>query len=216
MVKTYWGVDSSASVTSDVYNNVLKRFGKPLFWGRCLTTVDGYSEGLSRAEIEFLRSRGTKLLPIYNNFTSATGFRSGMTSAVDAVSSARRMGIPMGVPIFANLEQSSDVDGAWLRGWYEGIQSKGYTAGYYQDLSEEEFKNSFSAAAKENEKLLTDTILWSAEASSRPSGERNAPAYNPRTPSHSANVWSWKYGGDSETGAIDTNLATKALYDRLW
>ncbi|MGF2615040.1 DUF1906 domain-containing protein [Rossellomorea vietnamensis] len=216
MVKTYWGVDSASSVTSDVYNSVLKRFGKPLFWGRCLTTVQGASEGLSRVEIEFLRSRGTKLLPIYNNFSSATGFRSGMTSAVDAVSSARRMGIPTGVPIFANLEQALDVDAAWLRGWYEGIQSKGYTAGFYHDLSEETFKNSYSAAAKENDKLHSDTILWSAEARSRPSGERNAPAYNPRTPSHSANVWSWKYGGDSETGAIDTNLATKPLFDKLW
>ncbi|MGM0845548.1 MAG: glycoside hydrolase domain-containing protein [Bacillota bacterium] len=216
MVKTYWGVDSPVSVTSDLYNSVLKRFGKPFFWGRYLKTVQGSSAGLTKTEIDFIRNRGTKLLPIYNNFTSAIGFRGGMTSAVDAVSSARRLGIPLGVPIFANVEHSPEVDSSWLRGWYEGIHSKGYTAGYYHDLSAGSFKNSYCEAAKENENIHSDTILWSAEASSRPSGERNAPNFNPRIPSCAANVWNWKYGGDSETGAIDTNLATKELFDKLW
>lgn len=61
-----WGVDSATRATEDLYNCVLNNFGKPEFWGRYLTTVEGASEGLTREEVELLHNSGTKVLPIYN------------------------------------------------------------------------------------------------------------------------------------------------------
>ncbi|WP_456272088.1 glycoside hydrolase domain-containing protein [Bacillus sp. AK031] len=216
MVKTYWGVDSSKTVTRDLYNSVLKNFGKPLFWGRYLTTVEDASEGLTREEIKLLHNSATKVLPIYNNFASSEGYRSGMTSAVDAVSSARRLGIPKGVPIFAKGEQSLEFDAEWLHGWYEGVQSRGYLAGYFNDPSEGNFNSAYSRAAQNSERIPIDTILWSAVPDRGPSKSGNAPRFNPRSPSSKGNVWSWQYGRDPKACPINTNLATRQLFDILW
>ena len=46
MVTYHWGVDSSQKVTTDLYNCVLNNYGKPEFWGRYLTRVEGASDGL--------------------------------------------------------------------------------------------------------------------------------------------------------------------------
>jgi hypothetical protein len=216
VAKIYWGVDSSKTVTRDLYNCVLKNFGKPLFWGRYLTTVEDASAGLTREEIVLLHNSGTKVLPIYNNFTSSVGYRGGMTSAVDAASSARRLGIPKGVPIFAKVEPFFEVDAEWLRGWYEGIQPRGYLAGYYNDPSEGSFSSAYCKAAQKNERIPADTILWSADPDRGTTKAGNAPRFNPKSPSCKGNVWNWQYGRDAKACPIDTNLATRQLFEVLW
>lgn len=216
MAKTYWGVDSSAIVTKDLYNCVLTNFGKPLFWGRYLTTVEGASESLTREEIPLIHKSGTKILPIYNKFTSSLGYRAGMTSAVDAISSARRLGVPKGVPIFAKVEPFFEVDASWLRGWHEGFLPRGYLAGYYHDPTEGNFNSAFCKAVKEDESISSDTILWSAEPSPGPTKSRNAPAFNPKSPACKTNVWNWQYGRDAASCPVNTNLANRQLYEVLW
>lgn len=215
VVKTYWGVDSSTAVTKDLYKCVQNNFGRPLYWGRYLTTDPGASQGLTRDEIQLLGNSGTKILPIYNNFTSSTGYRAGLTTAIDAISSARRLGIPKGVPIFAKVERFFEVDSAWIRGWYEGMLPRGYLAGYYNDPTEGNFNKAYCAAVKENEKVAVDTILWSAEPETGPTKARNIPAFKPKSPVCKANVGIWQYGRDAAACPINTNLANRLLYEKL-
>ena len=105
-----WGIDSAENVTEDLFQCVIRNFGYPRFWGRYLVRVPGISEGLTIDEISFLRSKGVKLLPIYNSFQTAKGYGQGRAAANNAVFHARELGIPEGIPLFANVEQFFDID----------------------------------------------------------------------------------------------------------
>ncbi|MFS8630320.1 MAG: hypothetical protein LOD92_04015, partial [Bacillales bacterium] len=106
----YWGVDSAEKVTKETYDCVLYNFGKPLFWGRYLSPIPGKVAGLTRDEAELLHNSGTKVLPIFSNFSRATGYRNGRVIAQNCVFHARRLGIPKGKIIFANLEKDFEID----------------------------------------------------------------------------------------------------------
>jgi hypothetical protein len=212
----YWGVDSAEVVTKDLYNCVLNNFGKPLFWGRYLSTVTGASEGLTQEEIDLLHNSGTKILPIYNNFTSSIGYQTGRITAQNAIFHARRLNVPKGTPLIANVERFFDVNSSWILGWFDRLILSPYLPGYYLDPTEGNFSDAFCSAATENPQLLTHSILWSAEPEPGVTKAREAPTFNPKKPPCNGNVWAWQYGRDAKTCPIDTNLATKELYEKLW
>src|SRR5690606_41788200 len=110
-----WGVDSATSVTAELLDCVTTNFGRPVFWGRYLTRVEGASEGLSQQEIKFLRDKGIKIMPIYNVFQIAKGYQQGKEAAYNAVHHAMRLGFPKGIVIFANVERFFEVDHQWIK-----------------------------------------------------------------------------------------------------
>ncbi len=99
-----WGVDSAAAVTENLYECVRNTYGQPDFWGRYLHRIEGVSDGLTAEEIRFIRERGIKILPIYNNFTEAIGSRAGTVSARNAMFQAKLLNMREGSFIFANIE----------------------------------------------------------------------------------------------------------------
>lgn len=188
-----WGVDSARNVTEDLYQCVLAYFGFPKFWGRYLIRVAGVSEGLTQQEILFIRSKGIKLLPIYNAFQEAKGYGQGRLAANEAISNAQSLGIPIGVPIFANVERFFQIDSDWIHGWTEEVVSNQYVSGFYNDPVTGGFSTAFCNAAKENYLIKLSNILWSAEPELFPSGPLNTPIYNPKYPDCGGNVWAWQY-----------------------
>lgn len=218
MATYHWGVDSSQTVTSDLYNCVLNNYGKPEYWGRYLTKVEGASEGLTKEEIQFLHTNGIKVLPIYNDFRRAVGEAQGKVVAMNAAYHAKRLGIRKGTPIFANVERFFDVDPAWIKGYVDYLYNTDYKPGMYYDPSEGNFATAYCEAANADKRVADQVILWSAEPDLGVTNAKDAPPFNPTMPEceSNSNVWAWQYGRDSETCPIDTNLIENRLLEMLY
>jgi len=211
-----WGVDSSNKVNEELYNCVITNFGKPKYWGRYLTTIPNVNDGLSAAEILFLHKKGVRVMPIYNDFKEAVGYRQGQVVARNAIFNAQRLGFPKNKFIFANVEKFFKVDEAWIRGFVDSMYPSGYRPGIYNDPTAGAFADEFCKAAQKSERVRIQTILWSAQPELGISKEKDAPKFNPTAPKCEANVWAWQYGRDSKECVIDTNLIDQRLYDNLW
>ncbi|WP_335872458.1 glycoside hydrolase domain-containing protein [Bacillus sp. 2205SS5-2] len=211
-----WGVDSPTKVTTDLYNCVVKSLGKPSYWGRYLTTVEGASDGLTRSEIDLLHNSGTKILPIYNNFSNATGLREGRVVAQNATFAAQRLGIPKGTLLFAYMEKSFKVDEDWIRGYVDRIYSSGYLAGMYHDPVNGDFLKAYCAAIDKDEDVALQLILWSAEPERGVSIKRRVPKFRPAKLPCQNNTWGWQYGRDAEACPVDTNLFDERLFSKLY
>ncbi|UII57787.1 DUF1906 domain-containing protein [Cytobacillus spongiae] len=211
-----WGVDSASTVDKELYDCVLTSFGKPNYWGRYITRVEGAAEGLTREEVELLHNSGTKVLPIYSKFLEATGYRNGKVIAQNTIFHANRLSIPKGKVLFANVEKFFAVDEAWIRGYIDGMFPSGYKPGFYNDPVDGDFRNAYCTAVENDNKVSTQAILWSARPEPGVTKARNAPKYKPAKPKCKANVWGWQYGRDSKICPIDTNLIDSRLYELLW
>ncbi|MFA9555789.1 glycoside hydrolase domain-containing protein [Evansella sp. AB-rgal1] len=216
MSNIIWGVDSAAAATESLYDCVVRNFGQPDVWGRYLNTIPNVSEGLSRSEILYLKGKGVKILPIYNNFREAVGATAGRIAAQNAIYNAHRLGIPKGVFIFANVERFFEVDADWIIAWVEKFYNSDYRPGIYHDPTEGPFNEAYCEAIQRSELVRTQTVLWSAEPETGITRKANIPVFNPKTPNCAGNVWAWQYGRDAEECPIDTVLLQKRLYDELY
>jgi hypothetical protein len=216
LMRTLWGVDSAENVDEKLFNCVVRNFGKPKYWGRYLTKKEGANEGLSREEILFLHIKGVRLMPIYNDFTEAIGYRKGQMVARNAIFHARKFKFPNDTPIFANIEHFFKIDEAWVRGWVDAFYTSGYKPAFYHDPVKGDFQHAFCEATKKSERVSLQSILWSAEPGKGVSSEAEAPPFEPNKPNCKSNVWAWQYGRDASECPIDTNLITYRLYQLLW
>ncbi|MBU9712355.1 glycoside hydrolase domain-containing protein [Evansella tamaricis] len=216
MPKVIWGVDSAAAASQELYRCVSENFGQPDVWGRYLNTIPNVSDGLTRSEILFLKEKGIKILPIYNNFREAVGSSAGRVAAQNAIFNAQRLGIPKGVFIFANVERFFDVDPEWLIAWVERLVNSDYRPGIYFDPTEGPFNEAYCQAVERKRSVYTKTVLWSAEPESGITPKGNHPMFSPAVPDCGANVWAWQYGRDAEECPIDTILVDQRLFDSLY
>lgn len=216
MVTYHWGVDSAQKVTTDLYNCVLNQYGKPEFWGRYLTRVEGASEELDREEIELLHNSGTKLLPIYNDFKRAVGENEGRMAAMFASYHAKRLGIRKGTPIFANIERFHDVDSKWILGYVQYMYNTDFKPGFYHDPTEGDFNKAYCEAVNQDELVAEQAVLWSAKPEHGVTKAQFAPKFKPSKVTCKGNVWIWQYGRNSKTCPIDTNLADSRLFEMLY
>ncbi|WP_243387849.1 glycoside hydrolase domain-containing protein [Bacillus kexueae] len=216
MAREIWGVDSAQKVTTTLFDCVVNQYGFPNYWGRYLSTVANVSDGLSDKEIQFLKEKGVKILPIYNENKDAFGYEKGKVSARNAIFHARRLKVPKGVFLFANTEKFFSIDEAWIRGWVDTLYSSPYRPGIYADPSTDTFNNAYCLASKQNEKVADQLVIWSQEPTPGPTSKGNAPSFNPRKPPCKANVWGWQYGENASKCPIDTNLIDRRLLEALW
>ncbi|WP_026674569.1 glycoside hydrolase domain-containing protein [Alkalihalobacterium bogoriense] len=217
MVRTVWGVDSASAVSPSLFECVVNQFGKPEYWGRYLTTVENVSDGLTQEEIQFLQDNRIKIMPIYNVFREAVGYRQGEITATNAIFHARRLGIPTGTFIFANIEHFFMIDEAWLRGWIDAFYPSGFKPDFYNDPVRGQFNEAFCQAVINHKRVKEQAVLWSAEPENGVTTKQNRPrTFAPATPDCDALVWGWQYGRDAEECPIDTNLIDRKLYESLW
>ncbi|MFD2680335.1 glycoside hydrolase domain-containing protein [Bacillus seohaeanensis] len=216
MPKEIWGVDSAAKVTDKLYSCVVDNFGKPKYWGRYLSTVQNASDGLTNEEVGFLHEKNVKILLIYNNFSAAVGNRNGRVAALNATHHARRLGVPDGTFIFANIEKFFDVDEAWIRGWVNALYTSGYRPGIYADPSKANFNKAYCTAVSNEAKIGEQVVIWSQEPTPGATTKAKAPTYKPISPPCIAHVWAWQYGENAKTCPIDTNLMEPKLFQAIW
>ena len=211
-----WGVDSAENVTENLFQCVLRNLGYPVFWGRYMVMIPRVSEGLTKQEISFIQGKGVKLLLIYNSIQEAKGYNQGYEAASDAALRAQMLGAPQGVPLFANIERFFLIDDEWIQGWTEAIVKSGYRSGFYNDPVTGGFNKAFCNAVKENEKIKTLSILWSAEPELEPGDPQYPPVYSPIAPGCGGNVLVWQYSRTVTSCPVDTDLASWNLVDILW
>ncbi len=211
-----WGVDSARVATDNTLACVRENFGDPQVWGRYLDDKEGVSYGLTTDEIDLLHSNDIQILVIWNHFTDGTGYENGQSEARDAIESARDLGIPEGVALFANVEPIYPIDSAFIQGWHDVVTESEYSSGLYGifDPSEELYA-AFEAAAEENASILDEMYVWTAAPNKGITTEENAPEYNPEYPEE-ALIGGWQYGLDAETCNIDTNIFDGNVLDVLW
>ncbi|MEK9198304.1 glycoside hydrolase domain-containing protein [Ureibacillus sp. 179-F W5.1 NHS] len=215
MVNYHWGVDSSQPVTNELYNSVLSTFGKPEFWGRYLTRVEGSVEGLTEEEIELLHNNGTKLLPIYNDFRQAVGESHAKVVGMNVAYQAKRLGLKKGTMIFASME-NVEVDSRWIKGYIDYLYNTDYKPGFYYNPTEGKFEEAYCEAVDQDPRVANQAVLWSSEPHIGVTNEKDAPKFEPTTPNCDANVWAWQYGRDTEELAINTNLIDSRLLPMLY
>lgn len=215
MANVIWGVDSAAAVNQDLFNCVVNNYGRPDLWGRYLNTIENVSEGLTREEIAFLKDRGIKVMPIYNNFQRAVGRQAGRIAAQNAIYNAQRLGIREGVFIFANVERFFEVDADWIIAWVERFFNSPYRPGIYHDPVEGPFNQVYCEAVNRSRLVREQAVLWSAEPEAGISTKQEYPTFSPILPDCAANVWAWQYGRDADECPIDTLLVLRKLYTEL-
>jgi hypothetical protein len=216
MARELWGVDSASKVTDELYKCVVDNYGKPAYWGRYLKTIPDVSRGLTTQEIRFVRDKGIKILPIYNDFQAAVGYDKGKIAARNSISNARRLGISKDIFIFANIERFFDVNEGWIRGWVDVMYTSGFRPGIYADTDSREFNEAYCTAASKSEKVSNQTVIWTREPEKGVTTKRKAPKFQPVVPPCIANVWAWQYGRNAPECSIDTNLIDRKLYNNLW
>jgi hypothetical protein len=216
MPKELWGVDSAARVSESLYNCVLRNFGKPRYWGRYLSTVSNVTDGLTEEEIGFLHENSVKIVPIYSDFTNATGYRNGRVTAANAIFHAQRLHFPKGKIIFADTDKDFNIDEAWIRGWVDAVYPSGYRPGIYADPSTTKFNEAYCTAASNSKEVSNQLVIWSQETTPGTTTKEDAPLYKPIVPPCLANVWGWQYGENAEECPIDTNLIEPRLFEQLW
>lgn len=211
-----WGVDTASPLDQAFLQCVVDNFGKPAVFGRYLETKEGVSTGLTPEEVELLHQQGIKIIPIYNHFTNATTYESGVQEAQAAIAYAQQIGIPEGKAIFADIEPTYPVDEAFIHGWVETLLGSPYKPGIYGVFTNESaLTAAYQAAIAANQNVQSQTIIWSSNPDPGVTPQTNAPEFQPGAPEN-VPVSIWQYGIDGETCNIDTNLIQSNILDFLW
>ncbi len=209
-----WGVDSAAKVTQQLLTCVRNKLGNPIAWGRYLTTVPNVSDGLSPTEINFLHGEQIKIMPIYNNFKEAIGYKSGQLVARNTVYQARKLGIPKGKVLFANIEDYFHIDAEWIKAFAHTIYPTGYRSGMYANMVK--ISDAYCEAVREDNFVSEQMILWSSTPRPGTTKQSLAPVFKPTKLPCKANIWAWQYGRDAKECAVDTNLLDSRVISYLY
>ena len=128
-------------------NSIFKRLN---ILGQIFNSSSYASEGLTKEELSFIKGKGTKIILIHNNFQNATGAEQGRTAAINAIFHAKRLGVPNGKVLFANIEKFFEVYSEWIKAWVERIYTTYDRSGFYHDPVNGPFNQAFCQAVQEN------------------------------------------------------------------
>jgi len=211
-----WGVDSASLTTKELYACVKEQFGTPKVWGRYLGNIEDVSIGLTTDEVKYLHSKKVKILIIYNHITEAKGYEDGKSHAEKAISMAKKLKVPKGKAIFADIEPSFPVDAKFIEGWFDEMSKSSYTPAIYGVFAKEQaLSSAYNKAADSQKDLKKKLILWTAHPQKGITSEKKAPKYDPEAPKQS-NILAWQYGIDAKSCNIDTNLFKGKIIEYVW
>jgi hypothetical protein len=236
----YWGVDSVAPADKPfgdaptLYDYVVNcSKGKaPAFFGRYLTPAE--YQKITDSEIQFLRSKGCKLILNYNQLSSGTvavggaaGRASGRAHATKAAFFAAQIGAPairFGpiVYLYANIDSGYIPTVDWIVGWWDGLWDNGFGPGlYYPAAGSKKIGEAVKLCKIPDPEFWIS--LWSWSGASRGSTNVNVDVFSPAPPFghfRAVDVWQYAYrcfpyGGDTKK-CFDMNLASQTGYDIMW
>lgn len=136
-IDAYWGVDSANPANHKLggvkghptlYDYVAEQCGQaPDFWGRYV----GGAFAITQAEVDFLFSKGTRILVIYNGATNSKSsvggdYKAGVHDAKMAIAGADKAGVPAGVWIYGDIEPGWKCTSDWFKGWWDTMFTSPY------------------------------------------------------------------------------------------
>jgi peptidoglycan hydrolase-like protein with peptidoglycan-binding domain len=195
---TLWGFDTTDVITSSYLSKVTSTRGHPDFIGRYIDAISWSPMGASEAS--YIHSQGIPIMVLDSSVTSNdTTYSTGVWMANRVISKAHTLGIPAGVAIFSDIENTSPVDAPFIEGWYDTISASGYKPGYYVNprSGSSQFSSAFCTAIGTNANIANQSILWSDEPSMGWTTKANAPAFAPALPYCNGravgNMLAWQY-----------------------
>jgi hypothetical protein len=209
----YWGVDSVASVTSQLSAVQHDYVATPAFWGRYLADCTGRcGSDINASEAHEDISEGMRLLLVVADLAgkSDEGAAPGRSDGRRAVASARALGVPPGVAVFKDLENNSPVTASFVTAWYEAVAAGGYSPGYYLNALPGEDGGTAYCLAVEADAAVGSSYLWASEnepAASASTPPDRAPAFSGTPhpavfPPCSGQKVVWQYS-ESDHGGVD-------------
>lgn len=176
MQNTYWGYDASMSTDALVEgiplaDFVAKNYAKPSLVGRYVSTVEGYSTGLSAAEVKDCWARGTAVIPVENRVSGtqmAAGYDAGWAMAQLTINDLFALRDALGLKSINGLaayldceaEFVPDAAGDTFRGWMENCHRAGLVGGIYLASDVLAHCQSYLAARAAT---AAPSLIWSSE-----------------------------------------------------
>ena len=220
-----FGADSANAVTSGVIDQITTAITKPTFWGRYLSGAYAFDAG----ERALLWSKGIRILPIYNGTTDHSAALNGTTAdgtndAQAALAAASAQSVPSGtgIALYADIEGSYLVSGAWLSGWVQGVQGGGYVAGIYCGTDKSGITDAYSQISHDDRVSL---LIWSnapcfdAKNHWSVSGMPTAMQAVPMSAGggiHVPNLWQYAMPLEGEAQIADLDICDGDAYDAMW
>lgn len=215
-----WGFDS-VNVSPASINRAIYARGRPDF-------IAGYIDAIAwspmnSAQAAYIHRLGIPIMVIDSSITSNdTTYGTGAAIAYRAIIRARALGIPAGVAIFSDIENTSAVDTAFIEGWYDTITNAGYKAGYYGNpyAGSSSFTRQFCNAIAHRPTIASQSILWMNEPQRGWTTAANAPNFAPGrlycNGYSVGNVLGWQYdslgGGSVNIDSDEINASVPLWY----
>ena len=158
------GVDTVLQADDLLQNNLIhfdwvaKNKSYPNFWGRYLTGENC----LTKEEIQFLHSKGCKILPVYKDFSVKETEEQGKLHAKKIALIAMQLGIKEGTAIFLELPETFRVTRDYLKGYALGMFSEGYVPGFKANTDAKYiFDVEYSRGIRSDKELFKKCLIWS-------------------------------------------------------
>ncbi|MBQ8185081.1 MAG: hypothetical protein IJ036_04775 [Lachnospiraceae bacterium] len=134
-MKNIFGVNSAIPANKRLKNGytmyewIMRKKCFPAFWGRTLAGKDA----MTKEEIDFLRSKNCKIVPMIRNFTEGQiSADNGTNDAIYVVQVAKRLGIPpyKGIAIFVEVKPEWSINHNWMITFGRVLSFYGYVPGF--------------------------------------------------------------------------------------
>lgn len=214
--KIAWGFDTVHVVNSSFYKKVETNYGKPVFVGRYMTTKQGVYSGLTKSEIKNLHHKGIKILPIYDHFTNAKSSSQGKKVAQQAIQQAKRLGIPKGTYIVADIEINKPVDYNFLISWTKTLLNAGYKPGIYGNFSDGSINGAYKQAIQKSKQVNSHLMIWTDQPIIGVTGKAKAPKQFKAKSPNLKETFVWQYGINGRKSNIDSDLINGKILRNLW
>jgi hypothetical protein len=199
VAETLWGVDSADPITPSFLGSIARALGTPDFFGRYL----GGSYGMTKAEVDLAFSHGIRILVLDDASGTAdqTTYAKGQAGAAAAVASAIELGVPAGVAIFRDVEESSAIDPAFVQGYVDTMAESSYLPAFYGNPVNGQFASAYCEAVASNPADAA-AYFFSSENEPGRGPQWQAPLFEATSPPCASRTVAWQYGEPGTVGGL--------------
>lgn len=164
IVKRLWfGIDSCNPSDNHLQNNLdlfewaVRNKIYPNFWGRNISGANA----LTKEEIEYLHSKGCKIVTYYKIDEEKKMEEQGEITAKKVILRALELGIPGDVVIFLEIDDNDDVTTDYMRGYAKALISEGYVPGFKANTDAKYgFDREFSRGMRIDNEVFKQCLIW--------------------------------------------------------
>ena len=167
-VRLLFGVDSKIQANDILQNNisefewVVRNKVYPNFWGRNLVGENA----LTKEEIDFLHSKGSKIAAIYNDSGEKQTEEQGQILAKKIDVLALELDIPEGTAIFLEIGENENATHDFMRGFASMLLNEGFTPGFKANTDAAfGFDREYSRGMQTDKEIFEKCLIWAVSPS---------------------------------------------------